>query len=89
MFCDAHALIVPSASFKIDSTDECSVFGHLYFKATIGRCVHAENLCLVVRRVFIVDESELELERIDLDLILSSVVLQDGRQETLREEEAR
>lgn len=43
----------------------------------------------MIRRVLLIDEGELELECIDLDLVLSGIVLQDGREEALSEEEAR
>jgi len=43
---------------------------------------------VVVRRVRFVDEGKLELKRVNLDLVLSCVVLEDGSQEALSKEEA-
>lgn len=43
----------------------------------------------MVSRVLLIDELELELERIDLNLVLSRIVLQNRSEEALGEEEAR
>ena len=85
----AHGLIVPAAALKVDATDEGAILDLFDIKTAIGRSVHAENLRLMIRRVLLIDEGELELECIDLDLVLSGIVLQDGREEALSEEEAR
>ena len=88
LFGDKHILIVPAAPFEVYTTYESAILGLVYLKAAIRCCVHAENLSFVVRWVLLVDEGELKLKRINLDLIFPSIVLQDGRQEALSEEEA-
>ena len=51
--------------------------------------MHRENFCLMVGRVLLIDKFKLELQRIDLNLVLSCVVLQNCSQEALCKEEAR
>jgi len=89
LFGDTHAFIVPSAALKVDAADQGTILGHLNVKSTLLCLLHVENLLLVVRRVLLVDEMELEMQSINLDLILARVVLEDSCEEALREEEAR
>lgn len=85
---DALAIEVPATTLEEEATDKGTVFRDQNLESTRLSHLHVEHFGFMVGRVLLVRENELELERIDFDPVLSCIVLQNGSQETLSEEEA-
>ena len=85
---EAAVLVVPPASFKVQSTDHCSVLRDLNFEAPPLRKSHLKDVNFVVGGGFLVLEIKFKVELVDLNQMLPSIILQNCRQEGLSEEEA-
>ena len=89
LLCDALVFVVPAAALEVESTDQCSVLWWDDLQTALSSHWSVKDFSLVVSRVLLVHKDELELESINLNQELASIVLQNGSQEALREEEAR
>jgi len=87
LLAEAAVLVVPPASFKVQSADHCPVLRDLNFEAPPLCNGHIEYVDFVISGVFLVLEIEFKVELVDLDQVLPSIVLQNGCQEGLGEEE--